>query len=179
MNVSHLFSKLKLHSHKDAERSRRRKRDIHLKEQAQASKRRKLHTEPEQSATVVSATESFLARKNVEDDDLPDDLPDDILAIESKSQRLDIPGKQTSKPNKLKRLDNELKPIKDLNIGHRKVRILQHTNMSLPPATVRQTNNIKEAWVKVRAQESKKKIAGYRVRGGGARTFFNRQRISR
>lgn len=165
-----------MYSHEDAEKSRRRKRDVHLKEQALAATKRRTQSKPKPAAAAATATVPLPVGSTIQDDDLPEDLPDDILALESRPQLLNVSGKQKPKANKLKRLDKQSKPVKDVKISHKNIRVLPNTNLSLPPAVVRQTANIKEAWLRVRAQESKKKTAGYRVRGGGARSFFQSQR---
>ncbi|CAF9913261.1 MAG: hypothetical protein GOMPHAMPRED_007839 [Gomphillus americanus] len=160
---------------KETDRAKRQRRDLALKTQAQASKKRKVESNLQETLngaldTVIYQAETY--HNHMED--LPDELPAEILALEPEPS-IALPNNSSERrqrPNKRKRLDQDLKPTKDVRIGNTNIRVLPSPNISLPPPAGHRTSNVKEAWLRARIKESKGKMAGYKIKGAGARSFL-------
>ena len=175
------LSRLQVHANlyrqKEADRAKRQRKDLALKTQAQASKKRKVKSSPQEDLDKALPTETSPAQTSHNHmEDLPDELPEEILALEPEPSAtlLNVKPRRRERPNKRKRLNQDLKPAKDVRIGNTNIRVLPSTNTSLPPPAGRRANNVKEAWLRARIKESKGKASGFQIKGAGARSFLCR-----
>ena len=183
-------------SYRQAEqkKTRRRKRDQDLKNQAKSSKKRKA-AELKSQDGVLSDTSNppklnspsgdikNLARTLLQSEGpLPAFLPDEILAVETEpeprapvsaiiqSKRMKPANLAKEERNKRKRLDAELQTPKDIKQGNTRVRVLPQFSPALPPPVVKATANIKERWRKDGMKRVK--VPGYRQ--SGAKSFLRK-----
>ena len=175
----------------EEKKSKRRKRDQDLKEQAEATKKRKAaqrdasedvndDSGPQKKVETAFETANELARSLLESGrPLPAKLPDEIFAFDPQprpSPSAAIAQQKSTQEDaahetkmRRKRLEAESKPIKDVKYGGTSVRVLPQLNPALPPAAVQSSARVKEQWLKGRR---KVEVPGYRHQG--ARSFLRK-----
>ena len=178
----------------DDRKAKRRKRDYDLKEQARTSKKRKISqvqdrdndssdasSLPDQPNSMTRDSVNNLAKSLLQSEGpLPAYLPDEIFAVEPESRPEILLTVQTKIPkspepgqeekSKRKRLDVQLKPVKDVKRGNTRVRVLPQQSSALPPPVVQRSARIREQWLKDGMKRVK--VPGYRQTG--AKSFLRK-----
>ena len=153
-----------------ARKVKRRKRDAHLRKQAELAKQSN-----RTDAVILPDSDPDITMSNGENvsepkqslppapnstidlNNLPDLLPDYILATEPVIPAVTKPRQSLlARSNKRKFLDVDPKPPKDVKRGSVSVRVLEQTKSILPPKAAKSSKHLKEAW-----------LSGHRGRDGG------------
>ncbi|KAL8742095.1 MAG: hypothetical protein Q9190_005371 [Brigantiaea leucoxantha] len=169
---------------KDVERQKRRERDVLFKQQAKITKqktkfdtpgnhfeplgtRRERFSRDFDTKSHQGSTESKSTGKSA----LPAFLPDDILAAEPSERPptppLELERQQPMVNKKQIFLERASKPPKDIRKGGLRIRVLENTQMTLPPKALKSSKAIRESWLAGRPGIKGKMSIERRKVGGG------------
>ena len=163
----------------EAGKLKRRDRDAKLKAQSQITKKRartlkRSENTPRGNWEEVAKKlkvhpEQALADELLNNGKLPDLLPDSVLAIEAPERKPELDLKDfivTTTARKHKRFaQTEADKVKDRKVGGTTVRVLNNTNISLPPKASNASRRLKEGLL-------------YGTRRGGGGVISQRKKIT-